>query len=93
MKLEDCIQPWLEMQLDYHQTIRPCCFYKNETDQFDFSSDIKVFYHRSDLLRTENKENIMSKNIFSYFKKFANNNLLAFLAIASFLGILALNIF
>ena len=39
MKLEDCIQPWLEMQLDYHQTIRPCCFYKYETDQFDFSSD------------------------------------------------------
>jgi len=39
MKLEDCIQPWFEMQLDYHQTIRPCCFYKHETDKFDFSSD------------------------------------------------------
>ena len=49
MKLEDCIQPWLEMQLDYHQTIRPCCFYKNETDQFDFSSgnnlDIKNIWN------------------------------------------------
>ena len=41
----------------------------------------------------ENTENIISKNVFSYFKKFANNNLLAFLAIVSFLGILALNIF
>ena len=47
MKLEDCFQPWFEMQLDYHQTIRPCCFYKDETDKFDFSSennlDIKKF--------------------------------------------------
>ena len=39
MKLEDCLQPWFEMQLDYHQTIRPCCFYKEETDKFDFSSE------------------------------------------------------
>ena len=42
---------------------------------------------------TENKQNIKSKNVLSYFKKFANNNLLAFLAIVSFFGILALNIF
>ena len=28
MKLEDCLQPWFEMQFDYHQTIRPSCFIK-----------------------------------------------------------------
>ena len=39
----------------------------------------------------KNKENIVSKNIFSHFKKLANNNILAFLAVVSFLGILALN--
>ena len=39
----------------------------------------------------KNKENVVSKNIFSHFKKLANNNILAFLAIVSFLGILALN--
>ena len=42
MRLQDCSQPWYEMQLDYHQTIRPCCFYKNETDKFDFSSDTEL---------------------------------------------------
>ena len=39
----------------------------------------------------KNKENVVSKNIFLHFKKIANNNILAFLAIVSFLGILALN--
>ena len=39
----------------------------------------------------KNKENIVSKNIFSHFKKLANNNILAFLAVVSFLGILVLN--
>lgn len=38
----------------------------------------------------KNKENIVSKNIFSHFKKLANNNILAFLAVVSFLGILVL---
>ena len=38
-----------------------------------------------------NKENVVSKNIFSHFKKLANNNILAFLAVVSFLGILVLN--
>ena len=51
MRLQDCSQPWYEMQLDYHQTIRPCCFYKNETDKFDFSSntelDIKKIWNSS----------------------------------------------
>ena len=41
----------------------------------------------------KNKENVISKNAFSYFKKLANNNILAFLAIVSFLGILVLNFF
>ena len=41
----------------------------------------------------KNKENVVSKNVFSHFKKFANNNILAFLAMASFLGILVLNFF
>ena len=39
----------------------------------------------------KNKENVVSKNIFSHFKKLANNNMLAFLAVVSFLGILVLN--
>ena len=39
----------------------------------------------------KNKENVVSKNIFSHFKKLANNNILAFLALVSFLGILVLN--
>ena len=39
----------------------------------------------------KNKENIVSKNIFSHLKKLANNNILAFLAVVSFLGILVLN--
>ena len=39
----------------------------------------------------KNKENVVSKNIFSHFKKLANNNILAFLAVGSFLGILVLN--
>ena len=39
----------------------------------------------------KNKENVGSKNIFSHFKKLANNNILAFLAVVSFLGILVLN--
>ena len=39
----------------------------------------------------KNKENVDSKNIFSHFKKLANNNILAFLAVVSFLGILVLN--
>lgn len=39
----------------------------------------------------KNKENVVSKNIFVRFKKLANNNILAFLAVVSFLGILALN--
>ena len=39
----------------------------------------------------KNKENAGSKNIFSHFKKLANNNILAFLAVVSFLGILVLN--
>ena len=39
----------------------------------------------------KNKENVVSKNILSHFKKLANNNILAFLAVVSFLGILALN--
>ena len=39
----------------------------------------------------KNKENVVSKNIFSHFKKLANNNILAFLAVVSFLGILVLN--
>ena len=42
MKLEDCLQPWFEMQFDYHQTIRPCCFYKEDTDKFDFNSNITL---------------------------------------------------
>ena len=36
-------------------------------------------------------ENVVSKNIFLHFKKLANNNILAFLAVVSFLGILVLN--
>ena len=51
MKLEDCSQPWFEMQLDYHQTIRPCCFYKKDTDKFDFNSkndlNIRKFWNSS----------------------------------------------
>ena len=39
----------------------------------------------------KNKENVVSKNILSHFKKLANNNILAFLAVVSFLGILVLN--
>ena len=39
----------------------------------------------------KNKEIVVSKNIFLHFKKLANNNILAFLAIISFLGILLLN--
>ena len=39
----------------------------------------------------KNKENVASKNIFLHFKKLANNNILAFLAVVSFLGILVLN--
>ena len=39
----------------------------------------------------KNKENVVSNNIFSHFKKLANNNILAFLAVVSFLGILVLN--
>ena len=39
----------------------------------------------------KNKENVVSKNIFSHFKKLANKNILAFLALVSFLGILVLN--
>ena len=41
----------------------------------------------------KNKEIVVSKNIFLHFKKLANNNILAFLAVVSFLGILALNFF
>ena len=41
----------------------------------------------------KNKENVVSKNAFSHFKKLANNNILAFLAIVLFVGILALNFF
>ena len=41
----------------------------------------------------KNKENVVSKNAFFHFKKLANNNILAFLAIVSFLGIMALNFF
>jgi hypothetical protein len=39
----------------------------------------------------KNKENVVSKNIFLHFRKLANNNILAFLAVVSFLGILVLN--
>ena len=39
----------------------------------------------------KNKENVVPKNIFLHFKKLANNNILAFLAVVSFLGILVLN--
>jgi hypothetical protein len=39
----------------------------------------------------KNIENVVSKNIFLHFKKLANNNILAFLAVVSFLGILVLN--
>lgn len=39
----------------------------------------------------KNKENVVSKNTFLHFKKLANNNILAFLAVVSFLGILVLN--
>ena len=39
----------------------------------------------------KNKETVVSKNVFSHFKKLANNNILAFLAVVSFLGILVLN--
>ena len=39
----------------------------------------------------KNKENVVSKNIFSHFKKLANNNILASLAVVSLLGILVLN--
>ena len=39
----------------------------------------------------KNKENVVSKNISLHFKKLANNNILAFLAVVSFLGILVLN--
>ena len=39
----------------------------------------------------KNKENVVSKNLFLHFKKLANNNILAFLAVVSFLGILVLN--
>ncbi len=41
---------------------------------------------------TRNK-NFVSKNASPYIKKIANNNILAFLAVVSFLGILALNFF
>ena len=40
---------------------------------------------------TKNKENMVSRNIFSFFKKLVNNNILAFLAVGSFFGILILN--
>ncbi len=39
----------------------------------------------------KNIENVVSKNIFLHFKKLVNNNILAFLAVVSFLGILVLN--
>ena len=39
----------------------------------------------------KNKGNVVSKNIFLHFKKLANNNILAFLAVVSFFGILVLN--
>ena len=39
----------------------------------------------------KNKENVVSKSVFSHFKKLANNNILAFLSVVSFLGILVLN--
>ena len=41
---------------------------------------------------TRNK-NVVSKNASPYIKKIANNNILALLALVSFLGILALNFF
>ena len=41
----------------------------------------------------KNKEIVVSKNAYSYIKKLANNNILGFLAIVSFLGILVLNFF
>ena len=41
---------------------------------------------------TRNK-NVVSKNASPYIKKIANNNILALLAVVSFLGILALNFF
>ena len=41
----------------------------------------------------KNKDTITSKNIFSNLKKLINNNALAFLAIVSLLGILALNFY
>ena len=41
----------------------------------------------------KNKENVILKNTFSNLRVLLNNNTLAFLAIASFLGIVALNFF
>ena len=41
----------------------------------------------------KNKENVVLKNTFSNLRVLLNNNTLAFLAIASFLGIVALNFF
>ena len=37
------------------------------------------------------KDTVVSKNVLSRFRMFANNNILAFLAMVSFLGILVLN--
>ncbi len=49
--------------------------------------------NRNAFKSNRNKEHIVSKGVFSYFKKLANNNILGFLAVVSFLGILVLNFF
>ena len=41
----------------------------------------------------KNKDNVISKNVFSNLRKLLNNNILALLAILSLLGILVLNFF
>lgn len=37
MKLSDCIQPWHELQFDYHDQMRPCCYYSDELPKLNYN--------------------------------------------------------
>ena len=37
MKLGNCIQPWYEFQFDYHDQLRPCCYYSGELEKIKFN--------------------------------------------------------
>ena len=37
MKLGNCIQPWYEFQFDYHNQLRPCCYYDGHLEEIKFN--------------------------------------------------------